>query len=59
MTHGCAYKEPARPPSPEPTVEIYERDKTKISGSSGSSPHDWDSVSIRLVGTHPLWGHHL
>ncbi|SJL04465.1 related to Putative nicotinamide N-methyltransferase [Armillaria ostoyae] len=47
------FPEPPRPPTPEPTFSIYKREK-----ASGSAD-DWSELSIRLVGTHPLWGHHL
>ncbi|KAI0819453.1 putative methyltransferase-domain-containing protein [Trametes gibbosa] len=45
-------KEPTRPPSPEPTVTTYTRERQ-------TDPTDWSSIEIRLVGSHPLWGHHL
>ncbi|KAF9171017.1 nicotinamide n-methyltransferase [Mortierella sp. AD011] len=38
------------PPPPEPTFEIFTRaDKEKL-------PRE---IKLRLVGSHPLWGHHL
>ncbi|KAG0353059.1 nicotinamide n-methyltransferase [Podila minutissima] len=38
------------PPPPEPTFEIFTRDmKDKV-------PQE---IKLRLVGSHPLWGHHL
>ncbi|KZV80429.1 hypothetical protein EXIGLDRAFT_630171, partial [Exidia glandulosa HHB12029] len=46
--------EEERPPSPEPTVATFTRDSSRI-----SSDDDWRELSIRLVGSHPLWGHHL
>ncbi|KAF9524558.1 putative methyltransferase-domain-containing protein [Crepidotus variabilis] len=48
------FVEPPRPPSPIPTSEIYHRDAVKI-----HSDEAWKAVEIRLVGSHPLWGHHL
>ncbi|RXW12332.1 hypothetical protein EST38_g13520, partial [Candolleomyces aberdarensis] len=48
------FPEPPRPPSPEPTISIYNRNKTFI-----KSPEDWEEIKIRLVGDHPLWGHYL
>ncbi|KXN87393.1 Putative nicotinamide N-methyltransferase, partial [Leucoagaricus sp. SymC.cos] len=42
--------EPERPPTPEPTFAIYER-KNPL-----SEPRN---IKIRLVGSHPLWAHHL
>ena len=47
-------KEPSRPPSPEPTIAKYIRDSNQI-----RLPDDWQEIKIRLVGTHPLWGHYL
>ena len=47
-------KEPSRPPSPRPTIAKYIRDSNQI-----HSPDDWKEIEIRLVGTHPLWGHYL
>ncbi|KAL0568035.1 Protein N-terminal and lysine N-methyltransferase efm7 [Marasmius crinis-equi] len=41
------FPEPPRPPTPDPTVSVYNR-----IGSKGE-------VRIRLVGSHPLWGHYL
>ncbi|KAF8216371.1 putative methyltransferase-domain-containing protein [Mycena galopus ATCC 62051] len=49
---GSLYPEEPRPPSPEPTVAVYERDADIAS-------LDWREIKIRLVGSHPLWGHHL
>ncbi|TEB37275.1 hypothetical protein FA13DRAFT_1726356 [Coprinellus micaceus] len=48
------FPEPPRPPSPEPTISTYERDSAFVKG-----PEDWSAIDIRLVGDHPLWGHHL
>lgn len=47
-------QEPPRPPSPGPTVVVYKREA--INTTDGS---DWSEIPIRLVGSHPLWGHHL
>ncbi|KAI0764772.1 putative methyltransferase-domain-containing protein [Fomes fomentarius] len=44
------FPEPPRPPSPEPTIATYTRE-----GNSG----EWTKIDIRLVGSHPLWGHYL
>ncbi|KAG0046541.1 nicotinamide n-methyltransferase [Gryganskiella cystojenkinii] len=49
---GGMFAEPEdfRPPPPEPTFEIFTRsDSTK-------TPKE---ITLRLVGSHPLWGHHL
>ncbi|KAI0725727.1 nicotinamide N-methyltransferase [Fomitopsis betulina] len=48
------FTEPPRPPSPGPTVVVYKREA--INTTDGS---DWSEIPIRLVGSHPLWGHHL
>lgn len=48
------WKEPPRPPTPEPTIAKYTRDSNQV-----RSPDDWKEIEIRLVGTHPLWGHYL
>ena len=55
-------QEPPRPPTPEPTIAVYEN-------ISNTTPEDnrrhdlnlssWSTISIRLVGSHPLWGHYL
>ncbi len=47
-------KEPPRPPSPEPTFATYVRE-----GEDTQTQSDWTEVRIRLVGSHPLWGHYL
>ncbi|KAF9220594.1 hypothetical protein BS17DRAFT_848375 [Gyrodon lividus] len=44
---GAVFTEPERPPSPEPTFATYPGDSNQA------------DVIIRLVGSHPLWGHHL
>jgi hypothetical protein len=49
-------QEPPRPPSPEPTVTIYNRD---LRHRKDLDAADWDRINIRLVGAHPLWGHYL
>ncbi|KAJ7180547.1 hypothetical protein C8R46DRAFT_1069808 [Mycena filopes] len=45
------FPEEARPPTPEATVAVYERQNAQAA--------DWTQLRIRLVGAHPLWGHHL
>ncbi|KDQ17335.1 hypothetical protein BOTBODRAFT_64330 [Botryobasidium botryosum FD-172 SS1] len=50
---GDIFTEPPRPPSPEPTVAVYHRSRQT------RSEDGWDRLLIRLVGSHPLWGHHL
>ncbi|PPQ94913.1 hypothetical protein CVT25_004399, partial [Psilocybe cyanescens] len=46
--------EPPRPPTPEPTVSTYTRDDDQIRDKDS-----WREIKIRLVGSHPLWAHHL
>ncbi|GBE87585.1 Protein N-terminal and lysine N-methyltransferase EFM7 [Sparassis crispa] len=51
------FTEPPRPPSPEPTVTLYTRDAELPPWASSGCP--WSTIEIRLVGSHPLWGHYL
>jgi hypothetical protein len=62
-------QEPPRPPSPEPTIVVYEN-ITNPSREDNHHHHDhdhdptrnlslWSTISVRLVGSHPLWGHYL
>ena len=59
------HQEPPRPPSPEPTVFTYTRlfhqgQSPSIGGPSSDFPYlNWTHLEIRLVGSHPLWGHYL
>ncbi|KAF7308625.1 LIM-domain-containing protein [Mycena chlorophos] len=46
------FPEEERPPSPEATVVVYDRDED-------IAATDWRQLKIRLVGSHPLWAHHL
>ncbi|KAJ3494154.1 hypothetical protein NLJ89_g10867 [Agrocybe chaxingu] len=50
----AVFTEPPRPPTPEPTIATYVRDEANI-----HSEEDWKELKIRLVGSHPLWAHHL
>ncbi|KII90355.1 hypothetical protein PLICRDRAFT_529182 [Plicaturopsis crispa FD-325 SS-3] len=52
------FPEPERPPSPEPSVVVYTREHS-VDAVTGRGGDEWTSVTIRLVGSHPLWGHHL
>jgi hypothetical protein len=70
-------QEPPRPPSPEPTIAVYENIvTTNLNPKEGNHHHHqnhhhhhdhdhdpnpslWSTISVRLVGSHPLWGHHL
>ncbi|KAN0078322.1 putative methyltransferase domain containing protein [Tylopilus felleus] len=47
LSLGAVFTEPPRPTTPDPTFSTYAR-----------RPGQPD-VTIRLVGSHPLWGHHL
>jgi len=66
-THVPAWacQEPARPPSPEPTIAVYENiESLNAENHHGyqhhnPTPSQWSTISVRLVGTHPLWGHYL
>ncbi|KAI0269540.1 putative methyltransferase-domain-containing protein [Russula aff. rugulosa BPL654] len=53
---GTIFTEPPRPPSPEPTIadnhhHHHDHDDPNLSL--------WSTISVRLVGSHPLWGHYL
>jgi hypothetical protein len=51
-------QEPPRPASPEPTIVVYENNES--AAQEQSDVHlSWSSISVRLVGSHPLWGHYL
>ncbi|THU95606.1 hypothetical protein K435DRAFT_966334 [Dendrothele bispora CBS 962.96] len=45
------FTEPPRLPSPEPTVSTYTRESV--------DDEEVKELRIRLVGSHPLWGHYL
>ncbi|KAG9312659.1 putative methyltransferase-domain-containing protein [Chiua virens] len=47
LSLGVMFTEPPRPPTPDPTLSTYSRGPGKA------------DVTIRLVGSHSLWGHHL
>ncbi|KAF9782431.1 putative methyltransferase-domain-containing protein [Thelephora terrestris] len=49
---GSLFPDEPRPQSPAPTFDSYHRETEECTG-------DWSTVEIRLVGSHPLWGHHL
>ncbi|KAH9010147.1 nicotinamide N-methyltransferase [Lactarius hengduanensis] len=48
------FPDPPRPPSPEPTIAVYESGVT-----DAGTPRLWSTITVRLVGSHPLWGHYL
>ncbi|KAF8873886.1 putative methyltransferase-domain-containing protein [Infundibulicybe gibba] len=52
LSLGAVFTEPPRPPTPEASVSIYNREVVR-------DEHEWDTIRINLVGAHPLWGHHL
>ncbi|OJT06456.1 Protein N-methyltransferase nnt1 [Trametes pubescens] len=52
LSLDSVFTEPPRPPSPEPTITTYTRERKP-------DHSDWSSIDIRLVGSHPLWAHHL
>ncbi len=64
-----AWQEPPRPPSPEPTIAVYENIANlnpKDNNQHHHHDHDydpssgqWSTITVRLVGSHPLWGHYL
>ena len=49
-------QEPPRPPSPEPTIATFSRDASQ---NHNDLSCQWSTIDIRLVGSHPLWGHYL
>ncbi|KAK7683092.1 hypothetical protein QCA50_013765 [Cerrena zonata] len=51
----AVFTEPPRPPTPEPTIATY----TRSTSSTDDGLDQWSKIDIRLVGSHPLWGHHL
>ena len=66
IPHKAGRQEPPRPPSPEPTIAVYE---TITSPEDDHHHHHhcnhdpiltlWNTISVRLVGGHPLLGHYL
>jgi len=55
---GDVFVEPPRPPTPEPSTAIYSRTNFSMSVDDGED-NAWKQIEIRLVGSHPLWAHHL
>ncbi|KAI0264855.1 hypothetical protein BC834DRAFT_970424 [Gloeopeniophorella convolvens] len=49
------FTEPPRPPSPPPTSATY----TRAVPAPIPSADEWETITVRLVGSHSLWGHHL
>lgn len=57
---GSVFPEEERPPTPEPTVTTFIRSSNHAErGNVSSQQQIWDAIEVRLVGTHPLWGHYL
>ncbi|KAF9003041.1 hypothetical protein BDQ17DRAFT_1399955 [Cyathus striatus] len=50
----AVFPEPPRPPTPEPTTSVYQRNLDRV-----QSDEDWKQIDVRLVGTHTLWGQYL
>ncbi|OCH84344.1 hypothetical protein OBBRIDRAFT_821920 [Obba rivulosa] len=61
LSLDAVFTEPPRPPSPEPSVVTYTRERTDAEPSTHASGDaaTWETIDIRLVGSHPLWGHYL
>ncbi|KAH8115164.1 hypothetical protein DFH11DRAFT_150790 [Phellopilus nigrolimitatus] len=64
----AVFTEPPRPPSPAPTVVTYTRTRAPLADDDAEknklrkgseAPDGWTTVELRLVGSHPLWAHHL
>lgn len=53
LVHQFSLQEPPRPPSPLSSTAVYTREVLP------STSTDWTQISVRLVGSHPLWGHYL
>ncbi|KAJ3546338.1 hypothetical protein NM688_g5526 [Phlebia brevispora] len=51
------FLEPPRPPSPEATIATYCRVPPPWALSTDYDV--WSEIEVRLVGSHPLWGHYL
>ncbi|KAI5118221.1 hypothetical protein M0805_000717 [Coniferiporia weirii] len=52
------FTDPPRPPSPSPTISIYTRSPA-CKRKEDVKKNAWSEIEIRLVGSHPLWGHYL
>ncbi|KAF8628636.1 hypothetical protein AX15_003770 [Amanita polypyramis BW_CC] len=53
LSLGAVFTEPNRPPTPPTTTVVYARESHPVVTTG------WTRLSIRLVGSHPLWGHYL
>ncbi|KAH9996385.1 hypothetical protein BJV74DRAFT_827878 [Russula compacta] len=56
---GTIFIDPPRPPSPEPTIAVYHNIDIANNIANEDDYHPWSTISVRLVGSHPLWGHYL
>ncbi|KAG8917428.1 nicotinamide n-methyltransferase [Tulasnella sp. 418] len=57
---GDMFTEPEVPPSPKATFVNYDRKPERLNDSEHDTrSRSWQTVVIRLVGSHPLWGHYL
>jgi hypothetical protein len=54
-------QEPPRPPTPEPTIVVYNNNFNNETAEAQDQQNHlaWSTISVRLVGSHPLWGHYL
>ncbi|KAI9457210.1 nicotinamide N-methyltransferase [Lactarius psammicola] len=60
LTLDSIFPEPPRPISPEPTIAVYERSvPDATTAGTPHAPRPWNTITVRLVGSHPLWGHYL
>ncbi|KAH7925745.1 hypothetical protein BV22DRAFT_1010672 [Leucogyrophana mollusca] len=56
LSLDSVFTEQPRPPTPDPTFAVYARQIDSLDANAASILPE---VRIRLVGSHPLWGHHL
>ncbi|KAI0249402.1 hypothetical protein BJV78DRAFT_1228221 [Lactifluus subvellereus] len=57
---SAIFTEPPRPPTPEPTIVVYNNNSENAEAQLEDQPNrPWSTISVRLVGSHPLWGHYL
>lgn len=55
------FEEPSdfRPPTPPPTTAVFDLPPPPSASSSSSSQGSSEEITLNLVGSHPLWAHHL
>ncbi|KAI0249404.1 hypothetical protein BJV78DRAFT_1228236 [Lactifluus subvellereus] len=57
---GAIFTEPPRPPTPEPTIVVYRNNSENTEAQEQDRQNrPWSTIFVRLVGSHPLWGHYL